>query len=121
MSFFTSFCDLPQKEQRRVSSVLLTISGELHLRLFGLFQVCGRDERVGDFIARQKLIKATDTFIADERALVPASSFRSMRRAGDNIGNLAARLSAERATNSTGFHPGNHLLVGTCVKTCATD
>jgi hypothetical protein len=25
MSFFTSFCDLPQKEQRNVSSVLLTM------------------------------------------------------------------------------------------------
>ena len=35
MSFLTSFCDLPQNEQRRVSSVRLTISSSMKL-LWGM-------------------------------------------------------------------------------------
>src|SRR5439155_8665181 len=117
MSFLTSFCDLPQKEQRSVSSVLLTIvwGTPSFLRLAGLFKVWGRDERVVYFIARQKLIKTTDTFIADERTFI-TKSFGGVRRAGHDVSYLAARLAAERATDSKSFHFGDHIRF--CRATC---
>jgi len=68
------------------------------------------DERGFDFSARQQLIEMSDAFIADEGALSGlASSARGVRRAGDNVADLAARLAAERATQSTSFHLGDHL------------
>jgi len=68
------------------------------------------DERGFDFCARQQLIEMSDAFIADERALsgLPTSA-RGVRRAGDDLTDLAARLAAKRATQSASFHLGDHL------------
>ena len=57
------------------------------------------DERGLDFTARQQLVEMSYAFITDERAFAGfAGRARSVRRSADNVGDLAARLSAERAT-----------------------
>src|SRR6266536_567332 len=67
------------------------------------------DERALDFTARQQLIEMADTFITDKRTFCGSSSRAGrMRSSGYQVGYFSARLSAERATQSTRFHSGNH-------------
>lgn len=51
-----------------------------------------------------------DTFVADERTLARQATWRAGRmwRSADDVGNFAARFSAERATNAARFHSCNH-------------
>ena len=93
MSFLTSFCDLPQKEQRSVSSVRLTIG------VGDLLQVSGERELLsdgrgvsGDFRASDDLTIVLDALITDERALTNHSlgnSGSALRRPGNDVRNLA--------------------------------
>src|SRR6185503_14732191 len=93
MSFLTSFCDLPQNEQRSVSSVRLTIG------VGDLLQASGERELLvdgrgvsGDFRASDDLTIVLDALVTDERALTDHSfgnSGSALRRPGNDVCNLA--------------------------------
>jgi len=67
------------------------------------------DERALDFTARQQLIEMADTFITDKGTFCGGSARAGrMGSSGYQVGYFSARLAAERATQSTRFHSGNH-------------
>jgi len=110
MSFFTSFCDLPQNEQRKVSSVRLTIAeGTLLEKSATLLWINQR--RLGNFSASDDLVITADAFVTDECALTyhtPGNARHALRCAGHDLRSFTLRSIAEGTTKSFGFHSGNH-------------
>src|SRR5687768_16921318 len=110
MSFFTSFCDLPQKEQRRVSSVRLTIAeGKLLEKSATL--LWSNHRRLRNFCASDDLVVTTDAFVTDECALAyhaSGNARRSLRCARDNFCAFTLRSITEGTAKAFGFHSGNH-------------
>jgi hypothetical protein len=110
MSFFTSFCDLPQKEQRRVSSVRLTIAeGKLLEKSTTL--LWSNHRRFGNFCASDDLVVTTDAFVTDECALayhLPGNTRHPLRCARYNLRTFTLRSIAEGTAKTFSFHSGNH-------------
>jgi hypothetical protein len=112
MSFLTSFCDLPQNEQRSVSSVRLTITvGDL-LELRSN-QLLGDNRGVaGNFGTRNYLAIALNALVTNKSTLADHSFGNSGRALGcsrHDVCDLAFRPAAKRAAKPASFHVGNHL------------
>src|SRR5687768_2162118 len=97
MSFFTSFCDLPQKEQRRVSSVRLTIA-EGNVLEKSATLLWSNHRRFGNFCASDDLVVTTNAFVTDECALAyhpPGHARHSLWCARHNLRTLTLRSIAK--------------------------
>src|SRR5678816_2895116 len=109
MSFFTSFCDLPQNEQRNVSSVLLTILEGKLLRKSKLLR--SNHRRLRNLGAGDHLVVTANTFITDECTFanhLSRNASHALGSASHDLCHLALLLVAERATKSFGFHSSYH-------------
>src|SRR5688572_27990229 len=112
MSFLTSFCDLPQNEQRSVSSVRLTINvGDLlELRSNHLL---GYNRGVaGYFRARNYLAIAFNALITNKSAFTDhlfGNAGGALWCSRHYVCDLVFRTAAKRAAKTGSFHFGNHL------------
>src|SRR5260370_20448818 len=110
MSFLTSFSDLTQNEQRRVSSVRLTIvyagSSLQNQILLG-----NNNWRGGEFSTSDHLIVTANALIADKRTLtdhLSGNAGHSLWGAGHDVCHFIFSLATKRTAKTSGLHFSNH-------------
>src|SRR6185295_18916169 len=90
ISFLTSFCDLPQNEQRNVSSVRLTIcaGGLLNNRSAGFSLLGNQSLRAGEPGTGNHLIVTPYALVANECALADclANTMSALRHTRHDVG-----------------------------------
>src|SRR6185503_1693791 len=109
MSFFTSFCDFPQNEQRSVSSVRLTIVEEK--TPWDSVLLRSNHGPLGNFGSGHHLVVTADAFVTDKCALAnhaPGNAGHTLRCTRHDLGNFALSSITERAAKSFGLHSRNH-------------
>src|SRR6266849_6660147 len=110
MSFLTSFCDLPQNEQRRVSSVRLTIiyagSSLQNQILLGNNNWCG-----GALSTSDHLIVTANALIANKSTLadhLSGDAWHSLWGASHHVCYFVFCLTTKRTAKTSSLHLSNH-------------